>query len=246
VVVFHDEVLVEEAKGLLIGRGSEADEIGVEVFQHLRPEVVDGPVAFVGDDDVERFDWNRRVVLDRFWLLIELFKPRDGCFLVLFRQFSPLEHGVEPLDGSDTDPSGGIKLVAGEALDDELFGELEVIVGRDVLLKLFESLVAKVAAINQEQHAPGPGEFDEAIDEVDRGEGLSASGGHLNEGAGAVFGQRLFEVGDGGDLRGPETIRDERVRVSQLPEPPTKRREGSIGSCLNAATSSRRLSSVLT
>ncbi len=56
VVVFHDEVLIEEAEGLLVGRGGEANEVGVEVFQHLRPEVVDGPMAFVGDDDVEGLD----------------------------------------------------------------------------------------------------------------------------------------------------------------------------------------------
>ncbi len=36
VAVLHDEVLVEEAEGLLGGRGGEADEKGVEVFQHLR------------------------------------------------------------------------------------------------------------------------------------------------------------------------------------------------------------------
>ena len=56
VAVFHDEVLIEEAEGLLVGRGGEADEEGIEVFQHLRPEVVDGPVAFIGDDDVEGLD----------------------------------------------------------------------------------------------------------------------------------------------------------------------------------------------
>jgi hypothetical protein len=36
VAVFHDQVLVEEAEGLLGGRGGEADEVGVEVLQHLR------------------------------------------------------------------------------------------------------------------------------------------------------------------------------------------------------------------
>ena len=54
--VFHHQVLVEEAEGLLDGRGGEADQIGVEVLQHLPPEVVDGAVAFVGDDDVEGLD----------------------------------------------------------------------------------------------------------------------------------------------------------------------------------------------
>ena len=35
---------MEKAEGLLVGRGGETDEVGIEVFQHLRPEVVDGPV----------------------------------------------------------------------------------------------------------------------------------------------------------------------------------------------------------
>ena len=65
VAVFHDQVLVEEAEGLLGGRGGEADQVGVEVLQHLPPEVVDGAVALVGDDDVEGLDGDRRVVGQR-------------------------------------------------------------------------------------------------------------------------------------------------------------------------------------
>ena len=69
VVVFHHQVLVEEAEGLLAGRGGEADEGGVEILQHLRPEVVDGAVAFVGDDDVEALDRDTGVVFDRLGVL---------------------------------------------------------------------------------------------------------------------------------------------------------------------------------
>jgi ATP-dependent Clp protease adapter protein ClpS len=36
VVYSHDQVLVEEAEGALVGRGGEADQVGVEVLQHLR------------------------------------------------------------------------------------------------------------------------------------------------------------------------------------------------------------------
>ena len=65
VVVFHDEVLLEEAEGLLGRRGGEADERGVEVFEHLPPEVVDGAVTLVGDDEVEFLDGERGVVFNR-------------------------------------------------------------------------------------------------------------------------------------------------------------------------------------
>jgi hypothetical protein len=34
-VVFHDEVLLEEAEGLLGRLGGEADERGIEVFEQL-------------------------------------------------------------------------------------------------------------------------------------------------------------------------------------------------------------------
>ena len=64
VVVFHHQVLVEEPEGLLAGRGGEANEVSVEVLQHLRPQVVDRAVAFIGDDDVEGVDRDGGVVFD--------------------------------------------------------------------------------------------------------------------------------------------------------------------------------------
>ena len=156
VVVFHDEVLIEEAEGLLVGRGGEADEVGIEVFQHLRPEVVDGPVAFVGDDDVEGFNRDGWVVVQGIWFLEEPFETGDGGFFVLLRQFPPLEHGIHALDGADADARSGIEGIACQPLDDELFRELEVVVGRDVLLKLFQCLIAEIAAIHEEEDALAP------------------------------------------------------------------------------------------
>ena len=105
-----------------------------------------------------------------------------------------------------------------QALDDVLLGELEVVVGRGVLLEFLERLVAEVAAVDQEQHAPGAGELDEPVDEGDGGEGFARAGGHLDEGAGAVFLERLFEVVDGRDLGGPEAGFLERGHVLQAGE----------------------------
>src|SRR5438128_11369460 len=64
VSVFHDEVLIKEADGLLRRRGGEADEIGVEVCEYLAPQLVDGAVAFIRDDEVEGLDGDVRVVND--------------------------------------------------------------------------------------------------------------------------------------------------------------------------------------
>lgn len=58
------------------------------------------------------------------------------------------------------------------ALDDELLGELEVVVGRDVLLELLEGLVAQVPPVHQEEHPPGAAELDQPVGGRDRGEGL--------------------------------------------------------------------------
>ena len=63
--VLHDEVLVEEADRLAGGCGGEADEEGVEVEQHLAPELVDRAVALIHDDEVEELGRDAGVVDDR-------------------------------------------------------------------------------------------------------------------------------------------------------------------------------------
>ncbi len=72
------------------------------------------------------------------------------------------------------------------------------------MLEFLEGLVGEVAAIDQEQDAPRPGELDQAVDEGDGGEGLARAGGHLDQGARAVFLEGFFQVVDGRDLGGPE------------------------------------------
>ena len=50
--------------------------MGIEIFQHLAPQMVDGTVAFVGDNDVEGLDRDAWVVLDRF----DFFEWARGAF----------------------------------------------------------------------------------------------------------------------------------------------------------------------
>ncbi|MFN8960016.1 MAG: hypothetical protein ACK5YV_00390 [Betaproteobacteria bacterium] len=64
VAVFLDQVLVEEAEGLLVGRGGQANQVRIELLQHLAPEVVDGAVRLVGDDNVKGLDRERGVAVD--------------------------------------------------------------------------------------------------------------------------------------------------------------------------------------
>ena len=104
VVVFRDEVLVEEADGLLDGRGGEADEKRVEVFEDLPPEIVDGAMAFVGDDEVEGFDGNGGIVGDVLRAAVGGgdFEARDFSSRSSV-EFLAAQHRVEPLDGADGD-----------------------------------------------------------------------------------------------------------------------------------------------
>src|SRR5262249_21270796 len=53
VPVLHDEVLLEEANSPARGRGGEADEKCIEVQEHLTPQLIDGAVTLVHDDEVE-------------------------------------------------------------------------------------------------------------------------------------------------------------------------------------------------
>ena len=61
----------KKADGFFGGCGSEANKEGIEVFEHLTPEVVDGAVAFINDNDIERFNRNAGVVGNRSRLVIE-------------------------------------------------------------------------------------------------------------------------------------------------------------------------------
>ena len=63
--ILADDVLLEEPVGTVVGRGGQADEIGIEIFQDLPPDVVNRAVAFVDDDEVEELGRNPAVIDDR-------------------------------------------------------------------------------------------------------------------------------------------------------------------------------------
>ena len=156
-VVFHHEVLVEEPDGLLGGRGGEADKERIEVFQHLPPEIVDGTVAFVGDDEIERLDGNGGVVGDLLWAGIGGADLVSGEFVGVLREFLATQHGVEPLNGADGNAGNGVELVRGEVLDVVKLGELAPDLGRNELLELGCSLTTEIRAIYEKEDAARPG-----------------------------------------------------------------------------------------
>ena len=54
-VVFADDVLFEESVGAVIRRSSQADEVGIEILQNLKPYVVNRAMALVDNDKVKEF-----------------------------------------------------------------------------------------------------------------------------------------------------------------------------------------------
>ena len=200
------------------GRGGQPDEEGVEVFQHLPPDVVDRAVAFVDDDEIERLDGHLRVVDDRHRLLDQRRAASNSeALFVLFRELLlALEDRVEPLDRRDADLGGRVDRVAAEVLDGVFLGELVVVVRADVLLELVEGLLAQVVAVHQEQNPLGLAELDEPIAGRAGGEGLARARGHLDHGPRAIVGQRLFQVADRLDLDVPEAVGDQFRHLPQI------------------------------
>ncbi len=108
-----------------------------------------------------------------------------------------------------------------QVLDVVQLGELAPVIGGAVLVELLERLPAQVVAVHQEQHPFGFGEFDQPVDETDRGVGLARAGRHLDQGARFVLGERMLQVGDGLDLRLPQPGGVERVGGRHCPQPPS-------------------------
>jgi len=219
VVVLHHKILIEEAKGLLGGRRGQSNQRCVKVLQNLPPQVVDGAMTLIGDNEVEGLDRQPRIVFDRDGHLLQTCHV-EGRLLFQFRVellFS-LQHRVQPLNCRDADAAHSIELVRLHELDVIKLGERTVLVWRDERLKFLERLTAKVGAINQEKHAPCSPVLDEAIDKVAGSVGLAAAAGHLDQCPWPLLGKRDFQIFDGLDLCWPQLLfRQRREMVEQSP-----------------------------
>jgi len=218
VVVIHHEVLFEKAESLLGGRGGEADQERVEVFENLAPEFVDGPMALVGNDEVESFDGDRGIVFDGFGQFGQIGPGFRGLRVLVLIDFFADQHGIEALDGGYADLANQVDVTAAEELGVVKLREFAAVIRRDELLEFVESLAAESPAIDQEQDTACASEFDEPVDEVAGSKCLATACGHLDESAGAVFGEGLLQVEDGARLCGPETAIVERRKGLALPE----------------------------
>ena len=84
------------------------------------------------------------------------------------------------------------------------------------LTELSLSLLAKIAAVHEEQDSPSIGMFDESVNEIGGGECLAAAGCHLDQRARPGECERLFEIFDGLNLGLPQAIGYERRHGAKL------------------------------
>ena len=122
---------------------------------------------------------------------------------------------VQALDRGDRHSTDRIDDVRRKTLHVVELGELPSVVRSREALELLQRLPAEVGSVHQEQDSPGSSELHETISR-ERGEkGLAGTGRHLDQGAGTVLGERMFEVGDRDVLRWPEQPHFQRWHLSK-------------------------------
>ena len=154
--VFADDVPFEESIGAVVRRGRQANEIGVEVFQDLAPQVVNRAVAFV-DDEVEELGRNLRVIDDRHRLSGLYHQLRRVGLLGGFVHLPVPQQRVHALDGAHADLAVLGDEGQSEALDVVKLGEFAVVVAGHVGHEFLLGLFAQIPGIHQEEDAPGVG-----------------------------------------------------------------------------------------
>ena len=155
---------------------------------------------------------NGRVVFDRQRFFEERFQSLDRALVGFLVKLLSLEHRIETLDRADANLRGGVEGVRGQTLENVLLVEFIVVVGRHILLKLFERLLAQVAAVDQKQHALGAGELDQTVAHDNREQRFAGAGGHLHQRARPVVAQGLLDIHDRLRLGRPNVV-DQRRHV---------------------------------
>ncbi len=213
--VLRDHILLEIGKGAIVGRGRESDLKGVEIVEHLHPQVVDAAVAFIDDDEIEILNREFGVVLHRRHLF-GLPAPLGRVLLLgALVQLLALEDGVEALDGADVDLVVAGNVARFEPVHAVELGEFAVIVVGQIGHELLLRLLAKVSGVDEKEDLAGAGVFEQPVDGGDGGEGLARAGGHLDEGARFVLPEGFLERGDGVELTLAQAIGRQ---AGQVPE----------------------------
>ena len=158
--ILADHVLLKVRNGALVRRCGQADEKGVEVFEHLAPDVIDGAVALVHDDAVEKLRRDLRVVDDLpNGLPVGGGVFKQGFLLDGLVQLLTFEDGIHSLDRADVDLHVFGQARRLQAMDAVKLGERAVVIVGRIGEKLTLSLLAEALGIDKEQDALHPAEL---------------------------------------------------------------------------------------
>ena len=135
--VFHNQILVEETEGLLRGCSGQSYDKGIKVIKNLSPEIVNGAVAFIGNNKIEVFYGYLRIVGDLSLFLFQWGKLENRLLL----QFSvkirlTFKHRIKPLYGGNAHPAYRIKGIGCKVLDIVEFCKLSPVIRGYILLEL--------------------------------------------------------------------------------------------------------------
>ena len=133
--VLGDQVACRKTHRVQRRRRRQPDDEGVEIFEHLTPCAVDRAVAFIGDDQVEALDRDRRVVTHEPLRLAPA-GLETRLLLVFFGQLAAGQQRIDALDRRNDDR--GILVEAGwpEPLDIVELGKRAAGAGRAKILEL--------------------------------------------------------------------------------------------------------------
>lgn len=76
---------VPNTERLFRWRGSKADQIGIEIFQHLCPEIINGAMAFIGYNNIKALNGEIWVIFNRFLLFEQVTQPFNRLFFQIIR-----------------------------------------------------------------------------------------------------------------------------------------------------------------
>jgi hypothetical protein len=122
-------------------------------FEHLTPRAIDRPVAFIGDDQVEALDWDRRIVPHD---ALRLSRPglETRPLLVFFGQFAAGQQRIDALDRGDDDRGVVVDNGGSESLDIVELRKRPTGAGRAKIFELVPCLTHQIGAVGEKQDQP--------------------------------------------------------------------------------------------
>ena len=205
VAVIADQILIEIAKSPVVGRSTQTDLKGIEIVEHLFPEVVNASVTLVYDDKIKKL--RGRTLAVHHWK--GLFGNPFFIGIVFFLAFVELgsfENGIEALNGADIHLTIARNEGTAQAGDPIQFGKKPVVVLRFKTPEFLICLFAQIFSIHQKQDPFRLGEFKQSVNKCDGRKGLARARCHLDQGFWATFPERMFQIGNGCDLTIPESV----------------------------------------